>query len=380
MGRCVASQRPHNFVLCLEAIVFVQDDKIFITHLGSHLPIAFWLLHTHLRWTVRKEFLPTGKSGDALMLTQKTRFAVVTRALLFFSLAAPITVFAQTYTLSGKVSDLGGHAVASATVTAKSVAAGKTFTAETGSDGMYSISGLAGGDYEVSAVAGELQAPPIKMTLAAAQTTDLTVSPAPKGAETLPNAPQQQQTPTASPSAPSLSDLGFTPQQTQANTQLQATLAKRTEMLKIHQRLGLITVIPMTAAVFTGSMAKAKGKNGQIISEPTDANLDFHAAIGGLTTAMYFTSVSYAIFAPRIPNNPKHGGIRWHEALAWVHGPGMILTPVLGYMAYKQENSGEKPHGIAAEHGTVAYVTAIAYGASIIAVSWPIHVKFWEKQ
>ena len=231
----------------------------------------------------------------------------------------------------------------------------------------------------VSAVAGELQAPPIKVTLAAAETTDLTVSPAAKGAEALPNAPPLQSSP-ANPNAPTLSDLGFTPQQTQANTQLQATLAKRTEMLKIHQRLGLITTIPMAATLFTGPLAKAKGRNGQTITEPTDANLDFHAALGGLTTALYFTTASYAIFAPRIPNNPKHGGIRWHEALAFVHGPGMILTPVLGYMAYQQENSGEKAHGLAAQHGTVAWITAGAYGASIVAVSWPIHLRFWEKK
>jgi hypothetical protein len=306
-------------------------------------------------------------------------FSVAKRVFLFCCVvAAP--AFAQTYALSGKVSDSAGHAVPSATVSAKSMATGQSFSAETGSDGMYSIHDLAGGDYMVSAVAGELQAPAIKVTLAAAQTTDLTVSPAPKGAEGLPSALEQQQSAPANPSAPSLSDLGFTTQQTQANTQLQATLAKRTEMLKIHQRLGLITTIPMAAAVFTGPLAKAKGRNGQTISEPTDANLDFHAALGGLTTALYFTTASYAIFAPRIPNNPKHGGIRWHEALAFVHGPGMVLTPVLGYIAYKQENSGEKAHGIAAEHGTVAWITAGAYGASIIAVSWPIHLKFWEKQ
>src|SRR6201998_957792 len=333
---------------------------------------------------LEKKFFPARQSGEALMLTQKRKFAVTMRVLLLCSLLATLVFaqkgFAETYTLSGKVSDSAGHAVPSATVTAKSVANGKTLTAETGSDGTYSIHDLAGGDYEVSAVAGELQAPPIKVTLAAAQTTDLVVTPAANRVATLPNAPQQQQTPPANPNAPSLSDLGFTPQQTQANAQLQATLAKRTEMLKIHQRLGLITTIPMAAAVFTGPLAKAKGKNGQIIKEPTDANLDFHAALGGLTTALYFTTASYAIFAPRIPNNPKHGGIKWHEALAWVHGPGMVLTPVLGYMAYKQENSGEKAHGIAAQHGTVAYITAGAYGAAIVAGSWPIHIKFWEKQ
>ena len=307
-----------------------------------------------------------------------TLVAVAARLLLFCSVAA--SALSQTYALSGKVSDSTAHTVPNATVTAKNLTTGKTFTAQTNSDGMYSIPDLAGGDYEVSAVGGDLQAPPIRVTLAAAQTTDLVLSAAPKELPNAPNAAGQQQNAPANPKAPSLSDLGFTPQQMQANAQLQATLKKRTEMLKIHQRLGLITTIPMAAAVITGPMAKAKGKNGQTIKEPTQTNLDVHAALGGLTTALYFTSASYAIFAPRIPNNPKHGGIKWHEALAWVHGPGMILTPVLGYMAYHQENSGEKAHGIAAQHGTVAYVTVAAYGTAILAVSWPIHVKFWEKQ
>jgi hypothetical protein len=298
---------------------------------------------------------------------------------LLFCLLSQVPAYTQTYTLSGKVSDTAAHAVPSATVSAKSVQSGETHTAETNADGVYSISNLAAGDYEVSAKAGELVAPPVKVTLAAAETTNLTVSLAPSSAN-LPNAPQQQSAQQKNPNSLSLSDLGFTPQQTQANTQLQATLARRTQMLKIHQRLGLITTIPMAAAVFTGPMAKAKGRNGQVIKIPTDANLDFHAALGGLTTALYFTTASYAIFAPRIPNNPKHGGIKWHEALAWVHGPGMVLTPILGYMAYSQEQSGEKPHGIAAQHGTVAYITAIAYGTAIVAVSWPIHVKFWEKK
>ena len=152
----------------------------------------------------------------------------------------------------------------------------------------------------------------------------------------LPNAPTPASSPAPSSSSqePSLSDLGFTPQQTQANPKLQAELNKRTEMLKIHQRLGLITLAPMAATLITGPMAKAKGKNGQTITEPTNANLDFHAALGGTTAALYFTTASFAIFAPKVPGNPKHGAIRAHEALAFVHGPGMILTPILGAMAF----------------------------------------------
>jgi hypothetical protein len=207
--------------------------------------------------------------------------------------------------------------------------------------------------------------------------------PAPQPAaqqQTPPSQPEPPNAPSPAPQQPSLSDLGFTPQQVQADPKLQAELNKRTEMLKIHQRFGLITLAPMAATLITGPMAKAKGKNGQTITEPSNANLDFHAALGGATTALYFTTASYAIFAPKIPNNPKHGAIRFHEALAFVHGPGMILTPILGYDAYKQENAGEKVHGIASFHGPVAVATVCAYGASIVAVSWPIHVKFWEKQ
>lgn len=189
----------------------------------------------------------------------------------------------------------------------------------------------------------------------------------------LPNAPAP------APQEPTLQDLGITPQQMQGNPQLQARLNKRSEMLKIHQRLGLITLAPMAAALITGPMAKAKGRNGQTITEPSNANLDFHAALGGATVALYASTAYFAMFVPKVPGVKKRGAIRVHEALAFIHGPGMILTPILGAAAFKQEQAGEKVHGIASYHGTVADITVIAYGASIIAVAWPIHLKFWEK-
>jgi hypothetical protein len=172
--------------------------------------------------------------------------------------------------------------------------------------------------------------------------------------------------------APSLGDLGFTPEQTQANAKMQAMLDKRTHMLKIHQKLGLITTLPMAAALITGPMAKAKGRNGQTITEPTQANLDFHAALGAATTVLYGATAYYAIFAPKVPGSKRRGAIRLHRALAFVHGPGMIATPILGAMAFKQEQAGEKVHGIASAHGIVAWCTVAAYGAAMVSVSWPI--------
>jgi hypothetical protein len=58
----------------------------------------------------------------------------------------------------------------------------------------------------------------------------------------------------------------------------------------------------------------------------------------------------------------------------------MILTPILGAMALSQQDNGQKVHGIAAAHSAVAVTSFAACGASIVAVSWPSHVKFWEHQ
>jgi len=183
-------------------------------------------------------------------------------------------------------------------------------------------------------------------------------NPAPTQQESLPNAPSSSAT------APSLSDLGLSREQTQGNAREQALLDKRTHMLKIHQRMGLITTIPLIATIVTSLNAGGK-------SEGT-ASRDLHVALGAVTGDLYGITAYYAIRAPRIPGTKKRGPIKFHEAMAWIHGPGMILTPILGAMAFSQKNNGEKVHGIAQAHGPVAIVTAGAFGAALLSVS----VKF----
>jgi hypothetical protein len=191
----------------------------------------------------------------------------------------------------------------------------------------------------------------------------------------LPNAPSSTTT------SPSLGDLGFSPNQTQGSAQEQALLNKRTHMLKVHQTLGLITLAPMVATLVASGGAKTKhGSTPGTYIEPSTANLDWHVALGGLTGGMYAATAYYSIFAPKVPGVKRKGAIRLHRDLEWVHGPGMVLTGVLGIMAYQQENDGEKVHGIASAHGAVADVTVAAYAASLVSVSWPIHLKFWESR
>lgn len=193
--------------------------------------------------------------------------------------------------------------------------------------------------------------------------------------------PAQQQP--QSGNAPTLGDLGFTPQQTLANAEMQKKLNQRTHDLKVHQTLGLVTVVPLCATVIVAGGAKAKRNRadptGPLIA-PSSASVDLHAALGASTAALYGFTAYYAIAAPRIPGVKPKGAIRLHRDLVWIHAPGMVLTPILGGLALSQENSGEKVHGIASAHSYVAWTTVAAYGASIVAVSWPIHVKFWEKK
>lgn len=197
---------------------------------------------------------------------------------------------------------------------------------------------------------------------------------------TLPDAPsallgqqqQKQQQQPQKPNEPSLNDLGLSPTQTAPDPALQARLDRHTQMLKIHQKLGLITLIPLAATVISSGGATAKrGPNGTVSGGNTTSR-DVHAALGSVTVGMYAATAYFAIAAPKIPEGHVKGGIKIHKYLIYIHAPGMVLTPILGAMAFNQLNNGEKVHGIASAHAAVAWTTVLSYSAAIVAVSWPI--------
>jgi len=270
--------------------------------------------------------------------------------------------------LTGKVVDSSGNPVANATVTVTSVDNGQARSATTGMDGSYRFDDLPLGNYRMKLEAAGFQTleipsatvdgtKPSVVDQKLQASAPTTIKPTVAQQDNLPNAP-------SSSTAPSLSDLGLTPEQTQGNPREQALLDKRTHMLKIHQRMGLITTIPLIATVVTS--LNAGGKN------TSTASRDLHTALGGLTGDLYCITAYYAIRAPRVPGTETRGPIRFHNIMAWIHGPGMIATPILGIMAFDQKNKGEKVHGIAQAHGPVAIVTAGAFGAALLSVS----VKF----
>ena len=259
--------------------------------------------------------------------------------LILFSLALAGPLRAQG-TLSGTVTASSGAVVPNAALSLKRITDGHTIEMRTDSAGSYKVTDLLPGDYELSVMAEGYSPSTTTVTMVAGvdQTKDVHLR-----------------------SPLSLEDLGFSAAQTQGSAEEQARLDKRSHMLKVHQRLGLITLIPLAATVITGTFAGGRATQSTA--------RDVHAVLGSLTAGLYFTSASFAIFAPKIPGTRVHGPIRLHKALAWIHGPGMILTPVLGAMAFAQRSRGERVHGIATAHSVVAVVTAAAYGASILSVS-----------
>ncbi len=201
-------------------------------------------------------------------------------------------------------------------------------------------------------------------------------SPPPTQPPQNPQQPPSSSTPSQNPqqrlpsSAPSLGDLGLSAEETKPDLDAQARLDRRTHMLKVHQELGLYTLIPIAGACISSAWATPQ-RNAY---GDTTAR-DVHVAIAGVAIGMYGATAYYAIRAPRVPDGPTRGGIKIHKYLIWIHAPGMILTPILGTMAFNDIANGQKVTGIAQYHSAVAWTTIAAYGASIIAVTWPIHLK-----
>ena len=281
-------------------------------------------------------------------------------------ISAPSLIAQALGELTGTVTDPAGTPLAFAFVTATSLQTGRALPAVTTTDGSYRFS-LPNGNYSIKFESRdyktrEIPAASVPTFSTAVENCELDPLGRTQGNTTA--APTQQTAPGASnqPQEPSLEDLGISPSQSKGNAREQALLDRRSHMLKIHQRLGLITIAPLGAALITSAFAGGR--------ETSRASRDAHAALGSATAGMYVSTAYFAIRAPKIPGTRTRGPIRLHKTLAWIHGPGMVLTPILGGMALAQKDRGEKVHGIASAHGPVAIVTAGAFGLAVMSVSF----------
>jgi Carboxypeptidase regulatory-like domain len=271
--------------------------------------------------------------------------------LFLFLILTPFPICAQSASasFSGTVAGPLGEPVAKAKVSIKNLVTGKTFETQTDSKGQFSVMELPAGSYEVTTTADGFTRAVTGVNIAAGSPQTLAIT---------------LKVPSGPTAGPTLQDLGFSASQIQGNPQRQALLDKRSHMLQIHQKLGLVTAGALVAALIASG--GAKGHRG-LPGDPSGRNL--HAALGATTAGLYLATAYFAIRAPKVQGVELKGPIRLHRALAYIHGPGMIATTILGIMAYNQLSKGERVHGIAKAHGPVAAITTAAFGAAILSVS-----------
>jgi hypothetical protein len=151
-----------------------------------------------------------------------------------------------------------------------------------------------------------------------------------------------------------LNSLGFSDKDTATSPQLQKNLEERRFYLRQHQVWGLVSAASLGLAVISGG-------EGDLPPE--------HAVFAGIAAASYAAAAFTAWKAPELPHGKEYGGSAWHRRLIWIHLPGMLLTPVLGYMAAKKLDRGEKLEGVEKYHKDVAFVTAVSVALSALTVS-----------
>lgn len=265
-------------------------------------------------------------------------------------LAGPLWAQAPQAALSGTITTPSGQAISNARVSVQNLETSQLKVTQTDSGGHYSLSILTPGDYEVSVSAQgfNTQEGRVKLKAGASRSLDLVLANLAGNGGGL-----------------SLKSLGFSSGAIRGSAREQALLNKRSHMLQIHQKLGMLTAIPMVGMLITGPYAKGHhGMPGSV------SGREIHMGLGILTEGMYWTTAYYAIRAPKVPGTKSYGLIRLHKFLAWIHGPGMIITPILGAIAYNQLSNGERIHGVAKYHSVAAYTTAIAYGAALLTMTF----------
>lgn len=161
----------------------------------------------------------------------------------------------------------------------------------------------------------------------------------------------------ANPSDLKVEDLGFDKETLKSKPEEAEALRVRTQKLQWHQIMGLATLGLMAATVATA---------------PDDsAASNTHRNLGLATAVSYGTTAYLSLSAPDLPAGERSGwGMKIHRAMAFIHLPGMILTPIAGLQANKQIKDGKPLTGLAAKKESLAQMTYLSFAIAAVSVTF----------
>ena len=126
----------------------------------------------------------------------------------------------------------------------------------------------------------------------------------------------------------------------------------RSDMLQLHQKLGLLNVGLMGFQMYLGN---------KMYSENNRDYGTAHRILGYSTFSIYMTTAGLQLFAPPAFRYSKgYSSIKVHKYLSYIHFTGMILIPCTGYLTAKHPND-PRPYEF---HRNI---TAITFGSYTLA-------------
>ena len=167
---------------------------------------------------------------------------------------------------------------------------------------------------------------------------------------------------TASDNSLNVNDLGFTQADLQSDLS-QKDLDTRSDMLHIHQILGLTTEVSLLAEFVVGITTANNVENGS-----TDTSLV--STLGYTTLALYAATASFEMFAPKPKNKKQTGNTGIHVALSWIHLPLMILVPLTGDMLDDRIANNQPLGNLGTVHGVLATALLLTYTSSLIVITF----------
>ena len=157
-------------------------------------------------------------------------------------------------------------------------------------------------------------------------------------------------------------DLGFTQADLQSDLS-QKDLDTRSDMLHIHQILGLTTEASLLAEFVVGITTANNVDNGS-----TDTSLV--STLGYTTLALYAATASFEMFAPKPKNKKQTGNTGIHVALSWIHLPLMILVPLTGDMLDDRIANNQPLGNLGMVHGVLATALLLTYTSSLLVITF----------